>query len=116
VKTTQFIACALLIVLLTGILGTASASPLRVYAVSSETGKAVPNTQICAYVTANSNKALVWSNCCRTNAGFCSFEVPGQYTGQRYTLYVYASANVNNKKISNSYLGRFKNTVGLRMK
>jgi hypothetical protein len=116
VKTTKLIACALLIVLLVGILGTAAASPLRVTAVSSATGKPVSNTQICAHITANSNQAIVWSKCGLTNNGQYAFEVPAQYTGPSYTLYVYASATENNKKISDSYLGRFKNPVSLRMR
>ena len=113
-KTTKLIAWALLIVLLVGI-GTAAASPLRVYAYSQATGKSVSNTQICASVVPNSNPSrVVWTQCGNTNTGNYAFEVPSQYTGQSYTLTV--SAKQSSLRISNSYVGRFKTSVTLAMR
>lgn len=112
-KTTKLIACAFVMVLLVGILGTAAASSLRVYAYSTATGKPVSNTAISANVVANSNQQVVWSNSGTTNTGYYSFDVPSQYTGQSYTLTV--SAKQASLMISGWYNGKFKTSVTIAM-
>jgi hypothetical protein len=113
-KTRKLIACAVLIVLLAGILGTAAASPLRVYAYSQATGKPVSNTVINAFITPTSSTQAVWSKSGTTNTGNYAFEVPSQYTGPSYRLTV--SARQTSLRISNGYTGAFKTSVTLAMR
>jgi hypothetical protein len=116
-KAKKLIACALLIVLLVGILGTAAASPLRVYAYASATGKSIQGTTISVWVdTRTTPPKNVYYKSGDTNNGYYSFEIPSQYTGQSYKIHVVATASYQKKMFQGDYAGSFKTSVNIAMK